>query len=165
MNKYFDWLCRLIRSDTVSRNVQQIIFEIPYQYYIDRDESRVEDALELRRDYLYSKKQIDDVTYNYISNEPINVLEVLIALSKRIDNQILGDVDGGTQIFDTMISNLEISNSCSDDYIRYKIDNWMHMNYDEYGHGSIFIVSDPRTPMNKTDMWYQAMYYLSENLV
>lgn len=134
-----------------------------FSYSIARDESRVDDAYELREEFLDYIGIEGDFEY-----DP-TVLEVLIALSIRIDNEYIGDPSNPNPsfIFWDMISNLGL-----DEFTDYRfniniVDNiifdWLHRNFERDGKGSIFPISHPSQDQRKIEIWSQMQEYLSEN--
>ena len=69
--------------------------------------------------------------------------------------------------FRIMIQNLGLSSQTNDNFdaekADYITDRFLAHQYSYYGDGSLFSVCNPRYDMRKTDLWYQAMWYLTEN--
>src|SRR5436190_7151828 len=76
---YFTWLVSQIELPSHNRNTYNGLFEkmheVEFVWTISGDDNRVQDARDLRVEFLLGKR--------YIFQQGISVLEVLIALSRR----------------------------------------------------------------------------------
>lgn len=157
-NEYYSWL--MDRVGFTRKGYDQLflyLFSVPFSCVIDRDMNRMEDAKSL--------------IYEYGENvlEYISVLEVLIALAIRIDDEYIGDpADPNPDIiFWEMICNLGL-NKFDDKHFNVRdvftiIDDWMKRRFDYDGTGSIFPLKDPHQDQTKIELWSQLQEYLSEN--
>lgn len=172
---YFDWLCEQVYidgryTDESYWKLAKILFNTPFEFSLAMDGNRELDALDLRDHY-----QGDD-----IFSEEATVLEVLIALAKRIEN-LLDELDGedrSIMYFWEMINNLRLDRY-SDNLFRmypdkhdiyfYQIKTQLHrwlnrdINYD--GSGGLFPLRDPKRDQRDVDIWYQASAYMVENFM
>ena len=87
MTRYFDWLLRKIRRGGNYFRLLQFLFNEEYTWVsmIITDEDRETDALDLRFQYEAETGSSID-----IFDKPCSVLEMMIALSIRADNDIYG---------------------------------------------------------------------------
>lgn len=125
------------------------------------DANRCDDGLQLRRDLGFG---------DALSDKPCSILEMLISLARRMENDImhnpeLGDRTG--QWFWTMIVNLGLGSQNDRNYdpayINSCIDIFIRRQYGADGsNGGLFVVNNPRRDLRDVDIWYQAMWYLSE---
>lgn len=125
------------------------------------DSNRAADGIQLRKDLGF---------YDILQDKPCSILEMLIALSLRMENDImhnpeLGDRTG--QWFWTMIANIGLGsqNDLNYDpaYVDSCIDIFVRRQYDADGsNGGLFILQNPRRDLREVEIWYQAMWYLSE---
>lgn len=138
-------------------HLMAILHDTDYIWVMDRDENRSDDGLSLRDHYgLY---------FNY----PCSVLEMLVALSIRINNDYIGD-PGDLHpeiIFWEMICNLNLNRFDDDhmdsDLVSRILDNWMNRRFSITGSGSIFPQgSTSSRDQRKTEIWAQMLEYISK---
>lgn len=158
--KYIDWLLRTVRFNKPGyTRLIHCLFEIPYEAIIVRDENRIDDALSLRSEY----------PRNYNENGDPNVLEVLVALALRIDEEYIGDPSDPSKanIFWEMLCNLELDKQTDihfDEELVYEIiEGWLSRDFGYDGEGSPFPIKYPIQDQTKIELWFQAQEYLSEN--
>lgn len=133
------------------------------------DRNRAIDGLELRADYLkrHSEKEL-----GMYMDDPCTVLEMLIALSIRIEFDLMSEPgeEAPMRWFNLMINNLDL-NKFSDDrlYSGWKaeadfiLDRWMKKNYYSCGEGSAFPLEKYKKDQRKMEIWSQMCEYLNEN--
>jgi len=132
-----------------------------YDKRITSDRNRNDDGLDLRDLFL--------AQFGYLAkteSKSASVLEVLVALSIRIDKDIMGEPgesDPG-KWFDLMIVNLGLSYMTDKYYNASKIESvifsWMHRGYDAYGHGSLFPLSGVNVDQRDLSIWDQMSEYM-----
>lgn len=138
----------------------QQLYETPFVSLVSRDKSRESDARDLR----------EMLGGPSLADRPISVLEVLIGLAHRLEDQIMinyayGDRTG--QWFWEMMVNIGLGGMKDSNYDESHVAKAMsrfmnrQYNYDGSG-GGAFVVKDPRRDMRETELWYQANWYLSE---
>lgn len=134
--------------------------ETDFIILIQKDANRAMDGLNLRSriggDNLYLDKDC-------------SVLEMMVALACRIEDNIMlnysyGDRAG--QWFWEMLVNMGLGGMTDDMYDSEYVSrvltrfNYRQYNYDGSG-GGIFVIPDPPNDLSKTEIWYQASWYLS----
>lgn len=166
---YLRWLLNKIHFTKKNyKSLMECLNDICFSYSIARDESRVDDAYELREEFLDYIGIEGDFEYSP------TVLEVLIALSIRIDNEYIGDPSNPNPsfIFWEMIENLGLDEYTDSKYYRYGIPlniideiifTWLERRFDRDGEGSIFPLRHPSQDQRKIEIWSQMQEYLSEN--
>ncbi len=175
--KYFEWLTSFIDCPKfpVKLYTDLLWYLEQQEFYWDRrvpmDENRALDGIDLRKSYS------DD-----IFNGPCTVLEMLIALAKRIDSDIMYEYEAGNRTsewFWMMIYNLQLEDMDNEninyDYVDYRIYTFLDRNYGENGVGGLFPLESVPTlthPMatlggqnevNLTEIWQQMSYYFTQN--
>lgn len=128
---------------------------------IPGDFNRIEEGLKLRHDLGF-----EDSLYN----KPCSVLELLIALAIRIEQEIMYNPEKGdrtSQWFWEMIVNLGLGSqhdlNYAPAYVNSCIEKFIRREYDADGrNGGIFIVNNPRRDLRDVEIWYQAMWWLAE---
>lgn len=172
ISKYFDWITSLIIKPTGNHNYSKLLsylFNKNFRYTIKLDENRYADGINLR--YLYDCNHEDCYSMQEIlEDKPCSVLEMMIALSIKCENQIMDDPDIGNRTsvwFWQMIDNLGID--CDDDYYDYdyvnnKVNIFLDRQYQYDGTGGLFKVNYPKSDMRQIEIWYQMCWYLDEIL-
>ena len=166
---YFEYLLYLMRADAPEHRrystLLSELYDISFIVKHPMDENRVEDALYMRREYLFDKGY--DIRDDFMDRE-VSIFEVLAALSRRIEIEITGEPgeDKLDRWFWVMLENLGVL--LEDDIydrglVRYKLDVWMLRQYDKHGKGGIFPVKKTGIDQRENDLWYQGQLYLAEN--
>jgi len=176
--QYFDWMINRIFYDKslikLYCGLLAYLNSIVFLWQIDMDENRQKDAQDLRYmfgdDYGYSEGQI----CRELDIEPPTLLEVIVALIIRAQENILAGTDDiciNQEIFIDIITNLKLENLVGGflsnneiDYANTCINNLFNHAYSYYGEGGLFKVDNPKQDMRNTEIWYQFMWYLDEKL-
>ena len=169
MNKasYFNYLLQKINAPTSYRRLLELLFneEFRWDFSIFSDANRADDGLGLRLAYLIDEKDYEDI---HEEPEPCNVLEMLVALSIRIETDLMGEPgnDHPERWFWEMIDNLGLAGmtnaAFNEMYVINVIGNWMARNYKKNGEGSLFPLKRPRVDTRKEPIWDQMSDYLNE---
>lgn len=163
-NAYCDWLYRKVGvygTDPDVDLVLDILSGTDFIWSVANDDNRAADGLVLRSTFM------DDENWNSrpFDDSPCTVLEMLIALANRIDNDIMwdGENDNTEKWFWEMVENLHMDWHNSKD-IRIKINNFLNRRYDVNGVGGIFpLKQNTYQDQREIEIWYQAQSYLMEN--
>lgn len=172
--KYLDWLYDLVCDDRYSRGLGYrklfaYLYDTEFTYTLPMDGNRYEDGVELRyrfgREHGYDQPMIAA----YLDCEPCSVLEMMIALAIRCENQIMSDPDIGNragQWFWGMIVNLNLGRmtdaNFDPQYVGNAMDIFLNRQYSRNGVGGLFRVSNDKRDMRTLDIWYQMHAYLNE---
>ena len=168
--EYFEWLCHFIGCKNY-RKLLFFLFSIDFQYTNPMDGNRYEDGVNLR--YRFA----DDKGYHYrhvsawLDDVPCSMLEMMVALSLRIEEEIAGDPEYGDQTdkwFKVMLNSSGLSEFDDEHYdereaveIAKRI---MRHGYQRNGDGGLFRLRHSRRDLRSVEIWYQAMWYLNEAL-
>lgn len=122
------------------------------------DANRADDGIQLRRDL------------GFESDSKCSILEMLIALAMRMENDIMYNPEEGdrtAQWFWEMLVNMGLGaqsdRNYEPTYVNSCIERFIRREYDaDGGNGGIFTVNNPRRDLRTVELWYQAMWYLSE---
>lgn len=169
--RYFNYLLEkvdAIRNAKRSRykKLLWLLFseEFRWDYAIYSDSCRAGDALSLRSLYLESERAVGDTD----DDEPCNVLEVLVALSIRIELDLVGEPgnEHPEKWFWEMIDNLGLSGMTDDKFDEMTVINvigeWMGRGFKKNGDGGLFPLKKPSRDQRKTPIWDQMAEYLNE---
>lgn len=164
---YFEHLCEMVGGCEASPGLSfyrilRILYEKPFYGILGNDSDRAEDGLDLRDGYCDR------------DNSPCSVLEMIIALAKRMNYIMLddNDTDYTCDFFWRMIDNLLYSVPQFDDdnldadreRIIYRIlDRFLMRNYSTSGKGGLFPIRNPSENQRNVEISYQMNAWLLEN--
>lgn len=175
-NEYFKWMYDLVNGDSKYSlsyyKLFNLLHAIEFIPKMKIDDNRSADGIFLRQKFGnrfgYS---IDEIDYAF-QNQPCSILEMMIALSLRIEEQIMEDSDYGDrtgQWFWNMINSLRLGKMSDEeydqDYVIHVMELFISREYNPDGEGSLFHLKNPPEDMRSADIWCQAMWFLNENFV
>ena len=164
---YFDWLVSFVAPDFVAsdsyQNVLYALYKKDFRWFVHNDDNRAEDGLDLRLRFE------DDTSETCDKVGPCSVLEMMIALAIRCENELMYDPEEGDrtdQWFWTMMDNLKL-NYLTDDVFNLRdfdqiVDRFLDRTYEPDGYGGPFYIHNFRGDMRKIELWYQLNFYLEE---
>ena len=164
--EYFEWLVDLLQDDYLRDNYQKLLWKLfttEFTWIVDYDSNRAKDGIYLR--YLFSR----DIDEDFDMDIGCTVLEMMVALSRRCEDDIMYDPDIGDRTgywFWTMIQNLTLD--IYDDYmyderaVEYILEVVLERKYTRNGHGGLFPCDKNGTDFRKMDLWWQLNTYLNE---
>lgn len=136
----------------------------PFSFLVDRDDNRASDGESLRDDFG------NELGFRSVSfDKGCSVLEMLVALSIRMDWEYIGDPrdEHPEKIFWEMLCNLGLDKYPDGRFDETKIDiilrKWLDRDFNKNGYGSIFPLRNPKRDQTKIEIWLQMNEYLSEN--
>lgn len=173
-NRYFEWMCRLVSDNRYSkrtsfRKLLRYLHRQTFTWSIAMDQNRAEDGMDLR--YRFGSKfgYSDPLVAVYLDDRPCSILEMMIALSIRIEEHIMEDDDIGDrtgQWFWNMIVSLglgsEIDTRFNERHVEDVITRFLERDYGQDGKGSLFTIEHPTRDMRNVEIWYQMCMYLNE---
>lgn len=170
-NAYFEWMEDLVCGKRYSKVVSydkllMYLFETDFRYSIPMDENRAKDGLDLRYRFAYEHSDIEDAEA-YLDG-PCSVLEMMIALSIRCEENIMDDPNVGDrtgQWFWGMIVNLGlgsmIDNRFDRRFVEDAVDRFLDREYDPDGKGGLFTIRHCNRDLRTVEIWYQLCWYLN----
>lgn len=163
-NAYYDWLLEQIKydpGDYCYDYLFELMMSVPFRWSVPNDDNRAADGIQLR--YIFMEKEGWNTMP--LDGEPCTVLEMLIALARRIENDIMwdGEVNRTSRWFWEMIDNMGFSEVERRDYLRV-INLFLDRKYQKNGLGMLFpcVIFDDHVK-NDVQIWDQAQQYLLEN--
>lgn len=174
--QYLDWMYDKVCNDRYSKkNTYRLLFEYLYEkvfyYIIPMDGNRAEDGVDLRYEFGREFNYPEAMIATYLDNRPCSVLEMMIALAIRCENNIMEDDDYGNRVgqwFWEMIVSLGLGHMNDDNFdfvfVDNTIDRFLERKYERNGEGSLFKVEDQAKDMRTIEIWYQMHAHLSEVL-
>lgn len=167
---YFRWLCKKVGTRG-RRELLSFLHSRDFTYTLPMDGNRESDGMNLR--YRFG----DECSYPYteiasvLDHCPCSVLEMMVALSIRCEEQIMSDPDMGDRTgvwFWGMVQSLglyEMTDKRFDAVIACQaVEKFLIRDYPPNGRGGLFTVICPRTDMSSIEIWYQMMCYLNERM-
>lgn len=177
LNDYLEWLMDIVDIPNDYYLLSTKLLSKSFYSAIDRDINRARDGEALRDEYLLSIGDPDtiDPDLTIIFSEPCSVLEMLVALSRRIDLEIQPDPDGTyrpDKWFWLMIYNLGLDFYSDRDYDENQIDQiltvFLDRSYGKDGIGSLFPVQKSGQKLDisaeNTEIWFQMQTYILDNI-
>ena len=169
-NRYFEWMYDLVcegrYSESVSyRKLLTHLHSIEFIYSIPRDKNRASDGEDLR--YRFALLQDCEELSDYL-DDPCSVLEMMIALAIRVEENILDDPEIGdrtSQWFWGMITNLGLGGMTDKrydrDYVNDVVYRFLYREYEPDGKGGLFRIRDCEYDLRDVEIWCQFNYYIN----
>lgn len=170
---YFEWLYDLVCNDGYVKGLryEELLFYLyqkDFVYILPRDENRFMDGIALRYEYGgdvgASRPQIEDV----LDNRPCSVLEMLVALAIRIENNIMFDSEAGDRTwrwFWKMMTNMNLGGMTNDkfdrDYVDRVIERMLARKYEANGRGGLFTIANCKEDLRNVEIWSQMNWYMN----
>ncbi|MBO7450950.1 MAG: hypothetical protein J6U54_11355 [Clostridiales bacterium] len=169
--EYFNWMVNLVNA-TQYRRLLKHLYSTPFYYIIPMDHNRVEDGVNLRYRWGRENDIPDPAIACELDCQPCSVLEMMLALAIRVEENIMEDPDLGNRTskwFWDMIVNLNLGGQndirYNEYYVSEALTKFMERNYKPDGSdGGLFTIANPRDDLRRVEIWYQAMWYLTEQM-
>lgn len=165
-DNYFDWLSNIVCGKRYSKQLSymkllEYLHSVDFRYSIPMDQNRAMDGMDLRwRFTLETDLELDLDT-------PCSVLEMLIALSIRCEENIMDDPAVGDrtgQWFWGMIVNLGLGSMTDTRFNRYfvedVIERFLNREYEPDGRGGLFRIRNCDFDLREVEIWHQLLWYL-----
>ena len=144
--------------------VMRQLYSTKFYWTVPNDDNRGLDGLRLRERYGYTTAR----------NHPCSLLEMLIALSERCEDDIMYDPKEGDRSVDwfwMMMRNLGLNkfrdssfeDAWNTNHVTFITDRLMDRDYSENGVGGLFPLKHPNKDQRDVEIWYQLSAYLMEN--
>lgn len=175
-NQYFEWMYRLVLNERYSkhrsyRNLMRYLNDVDFRFSMPMDDNRSEDGINLRYRFGYEESYSNPTIANLLDDHPCSVLEMMIALSMRCEEQIMDNPDIGDRLgewFWDMLTNLGLT-KMDDEHFDYAIcrstvNRLLDRDYEPNGKGGLFTLRRTRRDLRSVEIWYQALWFLDEIL-
>lgn len=158
---YFLWLIAQIGVPERNRNTYNDLFmrlyETEFVWIVPHDDNRLQDGLELRREFAGNRRGLDEM--------PSNLLEVLIALSRRV----AWTTNRGPEFWAwQLLDNLRLTKSSDPltgrkaERVEEILETLIWRTYERDGNGGFFPLNFPRDDQTKREIWDQMNAYVNE---
>lgn len=173
-NKYFDWMYKRVCGDTNAsrlsyRKLLEHLHTIEFTYILVMDSNRAEDGTDLRYRFAYENNYHGSMVVEYLDDRPCSVLEMMVALANRCEEDIMDDPEMGNrtgQWFWDMIVSLGLYEmndwNFDPDYVDEVINIFLNREYKYNGEGGLFTVRNCKQDMRTVEIWYQMCWHLDE---
>lgn len=166
---YFSWIEKLISNDEMKASdygkLISFLNDIQFDYLIPMDDNRIADGIDLRYRFGYDTEIPYAQIATYLDIRPASVLEVMVALSLRIEEQFIDGDDVGNWFW-IMIANLGLDEYKDLYFNKAEVDRivkkFLKRDYEKNGRGSLFITNDRNKDMRQIEIWDQMHLYLNE---
>ena len=155
---YVEYLGSQVEGGSRNRDLFDLMHQKEFVWVVPNDDNRIADGLEVRDEWNRSGRNMPE-------EGPCSFLEVLIALSRRLEH-VTGEYSGGWAR--QLLVNLNIG-KYDDPLSRYKVDRLddvmeavIWRTYSPDGEGGFFPLKDPRDDQRKIEIWYQMSAYIEE---
>lgn len=167
---YFNWMCSLLGDKKVQyHKLLNYLFCVDFNYTNCMDENREEDGIDLRYRFGYEKGFKQPIVSTHLDNKPCSILEMMVALSLRCEENIMDNPDLGNRTdcwFWCMIDSLglkKMTNGLFDNtYVDDVIARFMRKKYKRNGEGGLFTINHSRFDMRTAEIWIQMCEYLDD---
>lgn len=154
-------------------NVLHLLYNTQFEYILTLDENRQRDGIDLRYHFSYACKIPYDIIEINFDNSRCSVLEMLAALAKRCEDDIMSDLHYGDRTpewFSIMFGNLGLFNYSDlnwsiNSYYEVKniIRKFMFREYNYDGsNGGLFIFPNSVYDLRNLQLWDQMSLYMNE---
>jgi hypothetical protein len=131
------------------------------------DANRAADGLALRDRYAH---EYVDLRYDDIRHDECSVLEMMIALACRMEDDIMHDPELGDRSpewFWMVITNLRLDRMDDEHYDEKNVENIINVmvgrSYFMNGTGGLFPLKMPKVNQRRVEIWYQMSAFIEEN--
>lgn len=163
LEKYYEWLLYSVNFNDKGYNLlMKELFNSPFEVVLERDNNRIDDCMALREQFLYGEGLKGDFL-----DFPANILELLVSLAIRIDNEYIGNPNDPHPeiIFWEMICNLgldKFDNLRFNSGLIYEILGvFVGRKYDKNGNGGLFPLPKTNTDQREIELASQMKAYLN----
>lgn len=159
---YYDWLLDKIHYEDGYDTELEILFDEPFIWSVANDDNRAKDGVILRSVFMSEENRSTEPCEDRVCT----VLEMMIALAMRIENDIMwdGETDRTSDWFWMMFRNLGLDETVSGKEVHDILDRFLYRKYAYNGSGGLFPLGKNATEdQRKVEIWYQAQQYLMVN--
>lgn len=173
---YFDWMYKLVSDNRYThgrtyRKLMMLLHGITFDYTNPMDVNRFDDGIDLRYRFGYENDICREEVKKELDWQPCSVLEMMIALAIRCEEYIMDNPAFGNRTgkwFFDMITNLglihEDDSRIDIGFAKQRIERFLDRDYCSNGEGGLFVVRNTGRDLRTIDIWYQAMWYLNNEV-
>ena len=169
-NDYYSWLKSKIDDADFNPSHYELLlsrlYHTEFTWTFEDDQARASDGMALRERYAKETSQ-DPLTVRMWLNFPCTMLEMMIALASRCENQLMEDLFVGNRTgrwFKVMITSLglawEYDDLYNESYVTYILNSFLDHDYGRNGDGGLFKIDNANVNLREMGIWYQMNLYL-----
>lgn len=175
--KYFLWMAQIVGNPQgkyrrkTYRSLLERLNETEFIPFHPMDENRADDGVELRYRFGREEGIPDAEIATNLDNRECSVLEIMVSLAIRMEETITSDPDYGNRTglwFWDMVDSMRLLDMDDSQFepkkVEQALDRMIHREYASNGRGGLFTVREPREDMRNVEIWYQMMWWLTDNL-
>lgn len=171
---YFEWLYNLVcgtntYTSLTYRKLLMFLHNIEFTWLLEMDGNRAQAGIDFRYRFGYENGYSDEDIYRYLDKRPCSVLEMMVALAFKVEEQIMDDEEYGNrtgQWFWNMIVSLGLGSFSDRNFdpnrARRIITVFLNRDYEPNGRGGLFTIENCKDDLRKVEIWSQCMWYLDE---
>lgn len=175
-NAYKNWIERQMHAKDY-RILFDCLYDVEFvwDYRIPMDENRAKDGMFLREEFASESGMDEPLSVKYW---PCSFLEFLVAVCRRIENQVMYDPDSDTDAstwFWELMGNAGLD-ICTDTWmlqqhnlasalVYERVNTIMHRTYAPDGTGGLFPMEESDIDQRSVEIWYQINDYFWEKYV
>lgn len=169
VNEYFEWLVGITCADReiVSyRKLLTYLHQTEFIFSMPMDSNRAADGVDLR--YRFAHGYLGDDDAEYCITGPCSVLEMMLALAIRCEENIMDDPTMGdrtAQWFWVMIGSLGLGGMYDTNFdiceVEHIVNRFLDRDYEPNGSGGLFTVKNFDYDMRTIEIWHQLCEYLN----
>lgn len=165
----YDLVCDDRYADEISyRKLLMHLHSTEFVFVLPMDENRAGDGVSLR--YRFALDQDQEELADYLDG-PCSVLEMMIALAIRCEENLMDDLEIGErtgQWFWNMITSLGLGSesdiSFDKRYVEDAIERFLYREYEPDGRGGLFTIRNSRRDLRDIEIWLQMNDYIKSIL-
>ena len=170
INEYFEWLFAAVNGDqrhrrSPYRKLITLLHQTDFSWTIPMDANRAADGKELRHRF---SQDIGVLSAYQCLDGPCSVLEMMVALSIRCENNIMSNPDVGDRTalwFWGMVKNLGLDKFTDAKFDRVycinSLNRFLSREYDADGRYGLFPVPGCSYDLRTVEIWYQMCWFLN----
>ncbi len=170
-NEYFEWMYNYVckgraHSEVSYRKLFVYLHDTEFTYSIDRDENRAYDGISLRSRFAHTKPEEDYRIILNILDGPCSVLEMILALAIRLEEEIMDNPHYGNRVkqwFWSMLKSMDL-NLVTDDsfnvrYVERAVYTMLNRTYEPNGRGGLFYIPNCENDLRRFEIWTQLCWF------
>lgn len=173
--RYFVWLYSLVADPTIEDrdltywDLLKHLYERQFVWFVSRDDNRMEDGKQLRLEFLQGEGlRPKEVDHNWV-DLGCSVLELMIALSARLQHEIDPDSNLAYWFWEVLMKNIGLRRytdgegfeSCDVDEALNRV---IFRQYEPDGTGGFFPLQHPQQDQRGLELWHQMNAYVIERM-
>lgn len=174
-DEYFNWLYNLVSENRYAEHISfrkllMFLHEVEFTWLISKDQNRAENGIDLRYRFaiLEGYENENDIEWVLdVLDGPCSVLEMMVALALRCEEDIMDDPQMGNrtgQWFWNMIVSLGLGPAIDGRFDKRLAEavviRFLNRDYEPDGSGGLFTVRHADEDMREIEIWHQLCVYL-----